>query len=737
MSAGGPGLGGAVRQGRVLVQIALRNLVASRVRTLVVGGIVALGVVVVVLGSSLLDSIDAGMRRSIQGSLGGHVQLYDARSRDPLALYGGTMGESVLEPIEDFARLKGAALSVPGVRRVVPMGIDQAMVSMGNVFDAALERLRGDVRRRLALPSPPAVDEPYEAHKAHVRRMVELLRQELRKAREIADETAGFYQERKRDFDALEQAVEGGFWERFDADPLAALEFLENRVAPLSLDGGFTFIRYVGTDLDAFREAFPGVEIVEGQPVPRGRRGVLLGKLYAEDWLKMRSARRLDKIKEARDLHGRRIAKDEELRRWVKENTGQTRDVLLQLDPVKTRVAVGRLQAALGTREADPARLVAELLDTNDENFDGRYRIFYEQLAPLLELYSVRVGDVITIKAPSRSGYMSSVNVPVYGFVQFRGLEKSGLAGIMSLLDIQSWRDLYGYLTAERAAEIRRLKERSGARMIARDEAEAALFGGAPAAGRPGGGEGAGQGGGARGAATGAPGRSEAIDEGRLLARRGARPQDELFQRVYAQEEIDGGVALNAAVILEDPRDIPRAMPALEAAARKAGLQVKAVTWLEASGIVGQSMGVLRMVLYAAVLVIFAVALVIIKNATVMATLQRVKEIGTLRAIGAQRRFVLAMVLVEVVTTGLVFGALGAGLGILLVHAVGWSGGIPATNDTMYFLFSGPALRPRLGTASLAASVAIVFAVSVLSALYPALLAMRVTPLQAMQSDED
>jgi ABC-type lipoprotein release transport system permease subunit len=717
----GPGFGGAVRQGRVLVQIALRNLLASRVRTLVVGGIVALGVVVVVLGSSLLDSIDAGMRRSIQGSLGGHVQLYNARSRDPLALYGGTMGESVLEPIEDFTRLKAAALSVPGVRQVVPMGIDQAMVSMGNVFDVALERLRADVRRRQASPSPPASDELYEAHKAHVRRMVTLLQQELRKAREIADETTGFYQERKRDFDALEKAVQGGFWERFDGDPLAALEFLENRVAPLSLDGGFTFIRYVGTDLDAFRQAFPGVQIVEGQPVPPGRRGVLLGKLYAEDWLKMRAARRLDKIKEARELHGRRIARDEELQRWVKENTGQTRDILLQLDPVKTRLAVDRLQAALRTQEADPGKLLAELLDTTDASFDERYRIFYEQLAPLLELYTVRIGDVITIKAPSRSGYMSSVNVPVYGFVEFRGLEKSGLAGIMSLLDIQSWRDLYGYMTAERAAEIGRLKERAGARMIAREEAEAALFGGAPGPSPP-----------------AAAAKAQAIDESRLLPRRGAaRPQDDLFQRVYRQEEIDQGVALNAAVILDDPRDIPRAMPALEAAARKAGLDVKAVTWLEASGIVGQSMNVLRMVLYAAVLIIFAVALVIINNAMVMATLQRVKEIGTMRAIGAQRRFVLAMVLVEVVTTGLLFGVLGAGLGILLVHVVGWSGGIPATNDTMYFLFSGPALLPRLGAASLAISVAIVFAVSVLSALYPALLAMRVTPLQAMQSDED
>ncbi len=706
-----------VHQGRILVEIAMRNLVASRVRTTVVGGIVALGVVVVVLGSSLLDSIDAGMTRSIQGSLGGHIQLYNAASRDPLALYGGTMGESVLEPISDFARLKGAVLTVPGVRLVVPMGIDQAMVSMGNVFDVALERLRADVRRRMA-NGPPAEDPEYEAHKAHLRRMATLLQQELRQAREIADETSGVYKDRKADFDALARAVEGGFWEHFDEDPLASLEFLENRVAPLSMDGGFTFIRYVGTDPEAFQKAFPGAQVVEGAPIPPGQRGVLLGKLYAEEWLKLRAARRLDKIREARDLHGRRIAKDEELQRWVKENTGQTRDILLQLDPVRTREAVRRLQAALGTKESDPARLVSALLDTDDRNFDARYRIFYAELAPLLQLYSVKVGDFITIKAPSRSGYVSSVNVPVYGFVEFRGLERSALAGMMSVLDIHTWRDLYGYLTPERAAEIARLKERAGATMVAREEAEAALFGGGDAPPAP----------------SSAP---QVIDENRLLAAGGGKgAREDLFLRRYGQAETDAGVALNAAVILEDPRRIEETMPLLVEAAAKAGVRVKAVTWLEASGIVGQSMKLLRMVLYLAVLIIFAVALVIINNAMVMATLQRVKEIGTMRAIGAQRRFVLSLVLVEVVTTGLVFGGLGAAAGIAIVRVIGWTGGIAATNDTMYFLFSGPALIPRLGAASLATSVAIVFLVSILSALYPALLAMRVTPLEAMQSDD-
>jgi ABC-type lipoprotein release transport system permease subunit len=706
-----------VRQGRILLQMAMRNLVASRVRTLVVGGIVALGVVIVVLGSSLLDSIDVGMTRSIQDSLGGHVQLYNAASRDPLALYGGTMGESVLEPIDDFARLKAAALTVPGVKLVVPMGIDQAMVSMGNVFDVALERLRADVRRRQE-QGAPASDPDYEAHKAHLRRMATLLQQELRAAREIADESSGVYRDRKADFDALSTAVEGGFWESFDQDPLGSLEFLENRVAPLSLDGGFTFIRYVGTDPEAFQKAFPGAQVVEGTPIPPGQRGALLGKLYAEEWLKLRAARRLDKIKEARDLNGRRIAKDEELQRWVKENTGQTRDILLQLDPVRTREAVRRLQAALGSQEADPAKLVAALLDTDDASFDARYRIFYAELAPLLQLYSVKVGDFITIKAPSRSGYVNSVNVPIHGFVEFRGLERSALAGMMSVLDIHTWRDLYGYMTPERAAEVRKLKERAGARVVAREDAEAALFGGGAEVPVE-------------------PVAAQSIDEAGLLqGGNGKQSREDLYRRRYTQAETDAGVALNAAVLLDDPRRIAETMPKLVEAAARAGMKVKAVTWLEASGIVGQSMGLLRMVLYLAVIIIFAVALVIINNAMVMATLQRVKEIGTMRAIGAQRRFVLVLVVVEVVTTGLVFGGMGAALGIVIVHAIGWTGGIAATNDTMYFLFSGPALIPRLGTASLVTSVAIVFLVSILSALYPAVLAMRVTPLEAMQSDE-
>jgi ABC-type antimicrobial peptide transport system permease subunit len=62
--------------------------------------------------------------------------------------------------------------------------------------------------------------------------------------------------------------------------------------------------------------------------------------------------------------------------------------------------------------------------------------------------------------------------------------------------------------------------------------------------------------------------------------------------------------------------------------------------------------------------------------------------------------------------------------------------GIPATSDIWFFFFSGPRLHPFLGTSNVVASFVMVLLVSAFSSFYPAWLAMRVTPRQAMAEDE-
>ena len=706
---------------RVLFRIAFRNLTASPVRTAILGAIVLVGSVIVVVGSSVLDSIDRGMRTSIQGSLGGHVQVYDARSEGALELYGGLRGESLLEPIEDFSKVKAVLEKIPNVRQVVPMGIDQAMVATPTTFDAAVERLREDVRRMEAGDLGPERARLYAAHVAHVRRMLGLLGQDLTAARAIADLDSKEIKSRRDEYRAVAEAAADAFWTRFEKDRYAGLEFLENRVAPVAMESAFTFLRYVGTDPEAFFEAFPLAEVKEGERIPAGRRGILVGKQFAEEWLKLKNARRLDQIKDQRDRRGKKIAKEEELQRWVKDNGGGIREILLQLDPIRADALALELRAALHA-PADEALepLLQRLFATTDRDFDEKYDVFYRVVAPRIRLYKINVGDVITVKAPSKSGYFSSVNVKVYGFLQFHGIEKSGIAGMMSVMDLMSFRDLYGYMTREKAEEVRRLKETMGAREVDRESAEAELFGSAPAA--P------------------AQARAAVIDEKKLLGPGGKRDagSNGLDARVYGKDELERGVALNAALILDDPRAfaIRRTMKDVEAAAKANGLGLKVVDWQAASGLVGQFVTLLRIVLFTAVVIFFAIALVVINNAMVMATLQRVKEIGTMRAIGTQRRFVVAMLLVEIAAVGIVFGIGGAVLGGGVVAGIRLAGGIPAVTDLLYFVFSGPALFPTLGRGPVAVSLAIVIAVAILSALYPAYIAMKVTPVEAMATDD-
>jgi ABC-type lipoprotein release transport system permease subunit len=701
---------------RVIVQIAFRNLFASRLKTLIVGGIIFFGALLVVVGTSLVDSIDRAMSRSIVGSVAGHLQVYSSKSKDQLAVMGSmSMDGEDLAPLDDFSRVRDTLLAVPNVKSVVPMGISGAIVASGNSIDVVLEKLREDVRQMKRGDRSPARQAAYEADKGHVRQMLTVLNADQENRRKLLEDKAL----EADDIAAVARASSEEFWAGFDADPLTSLEFLENRIAPQATDADMLFLRYVGTDPAAFAQSFDRLRIVDGQAIPPGKRGFLFSKFVYEEQLKLKTARRLDQIKDAVDNRGQKIASDPELKRKVKENSTQVREILLQLDAPKTVAFRQKLQKELASTEANVGKLLADFFQTDDANFKGRYDFFYRELAPSLELYRVRVGDTLVIKAFTKSGYVQSVRLRVYGTFAFAGLEKSTLAGALNLMDMVSFRELYGFLTSEKEKEIAALKAAAGARDVDRSRAEDELFATKQAdTGRT-------------VEASVTPG----LPKEELSGIAGQLRRDDLVNRIYDPKELERGVVLNAAVILKDPSKLEQSMKDVEAAGAKAGLPLKAISWQKASGLVGQFVTMMRAVLFTAVLIIFVVALVIINNALVMATLERVAEIGTLRAVGAQRRFVLAMLILEAVVVGVLFGALGALVGAAAVGVIG-KVGIPAANDIFFFFFSGPRLHPTLGTGNLVGALVIVFLVSILSSFYPGWLAMRVTPRQAMATEE-
>ena len=144
----------------------------------------------------------------------------------------------------------------------------------------------------------------------------------------------------------------------------------------------------------------------------------------------------------------------------------------------------------------------------------------------------------------------------------------------------------------------------------------------------------------------------------------------------------------------------------------------------------------MRGVLLVSLLIIFLVSLIIVNNSMVMATMDRVGEIGTLRAIGAQRSLVVSLFMAETLLLGLFAGGLGAAAGAAIVG--GWWGsvGIPAVTDVLVILFAGPRLYPTFTAMDLIFGLVAVVGVGLLSTLYPALLASRIQPVVAMQGKE-
>jgi ABC-type lipoprotein release transport system permease subunit len=704
---------------RVVAEIAFRNLFASKWKTLIVGGIVGFGALLVVVGTSLLDAVDRSMRRSITGSVAGHIQVYSSASKDDLEIMGGFGGEAAnIAPLSDFAKVRKTLLSTHNVAKVVPMGISNAVVNAGNTVDQALANLRVTTDARQRGNTSPELARKYEAQKAHVRQIISVLSRELENAKLVTERALA-----PEEMAAIEKATSAEFWSTFDKDAFEHLEFLENRIASLASDADMVFLRYVGTDPVAFAQAFDRMQIVDGTSIPPGQRGFLFSKYVYEEQVKLKVARGLDKLRLAIEERRVKIATDLDLQRIVRENTTGVKELLLQLDAIKTESFRIKLQRFLHSSETDVGKLLSAFFATNDANFRERYRFFYDALAPELELYRVRVGDTLTVKAFTRSGYVQSANLKVFGTYSFKGLEKSPQAGAINMMDLVSFRELYGFMTADREREIAAMRASAGAKDVSRETADAELFGSKPADDVP--------------APAVAPSAAPAPTEVEALTNlRGTRQRrEETGRSRYDPKQLQEGVVLSVAVLVADDSKIPETLRAIEQAGKRDGLPLKAISWQKAAGIIGQFATLMQAVLFSAVLIIFVVALVVINNALVMATLERVREIGTLRAVGAQQRFIVAMLVLESVVIGVACGAFGALVGAVLLLVLGKTG-IPAASDVMTFFFSGPRLYPTVGVHQVLFALVTVLVVSVISSIYPAWLAMRVSPREAMQSED-
>lgn len=728
----------------MLVLVSLRNLKSHRVKTLIVGTILVFGSALVLVGTALVDSIEAGMERSITSSISGHLQVYSGTAEDDLALFGGlAFGDQNIGEIRTFADVKRVALSVENVDAIVPQGSSVGMAMTGNEIDEALTMLR----RALVDKDEAAT----QIATARVRHVASLLQSEYLNTLEIVDEGADIAQ----GLEDLARVLDDAFWDDvkvlpppvIDEDAIqetakesheetgeeageevleeitpaqrqqTALEFLDTRIAPLAADGRMLFLRYFGTDLEAYRMSFPNFYIERGEMVPPFQRGLLINQRTAERYFKNRVAREFDALRRSIVDDGRTIASSPTMQAQARQMSRQYSRIVLDLGPEDAKVVKAALQEHLGSTEDDLGQLLETFLLVDDTNLLARYELFYEVIGPRIRLYGLDVGDTVTIRTMTRAGYLRAVNVKLYGTFSFRGLETSDLAQTANLLDIVTFRELYGAMTDEQIQELDSIRAEVGIEDIDRASAEDDLFGGSDTL--------------VIDAAT----TSGFASLGDLEVDSRSQRIEQALAETFTQDAIDAGLSIHAAIILKDTSRLEETRRDLEQAFINNDLNMKVVHWQSASGIVGQFITVIRIVLYIAIGIIFLIALVIINNAMVMATMERTGEIGTMRAIGAPRRFVMIMFIIETLVLGFLAASVGIVLGSIAILLSGHFG-LPATTDVMVFLFSGPRLYPTLAVNNILLAIVSIIAVALLSTLYPARIATRIQPVIAMGKKE-
>lgn len=197
----------------------------------------------------------------------------------------------------------------------------------------------------------------------------------------------------------------------------------------------------------------------------------------------------------------------------------------------------------------------------------------------------------------------------------------------------------------------------------------------------------------------------------------------------YAQQLLDTQGASRVVVLLNDENaDAAAVRATLLPRLKAAGFDVEIRTWVEQSAFYQQVKNLFDLIFMFLFSIVFVVVLMSIINTLTMSVMERVREIGTLRALGYQRGGILSLFAAE----GLVLGAVGAGIGggitvtiAVLINSAGVSYVPPSSSSPV-------PLTVGLVPGSLFTILCLLALVSMLAALVPARRAAKIEIVDAL-----
>jgi ABC-type antimicrobial peptide transport system permease subunit len=161
-------------------------------------------------------------------------------------------------------------------------------------------------------------------------------------------------------------------------------------------------------------------------------------------------------------------------------------------------------------------------------------------------------------------------------------------------------------------------------------------------------------------------------------------------------------------------------------------MEIEAVPWNIAVAQLADITKVMQNFLFFCVIFIYIIAGIVIINTLSMAVLERTAEISMMRAIGAQKNFILCLFVSEIMILSFFFGLLGIIAGILIIQSINIQNIGLGGDQFLSLLLGGDTFRPVIDLMTVLKGLLQLGIVICLSMVYPLFLIRKVTPLHAV-----
>lgn len=160
---------------------------------------------------------------------------------------------------------------------------------------------------------------------------------------------------------------------------------------------------------------------------------------------------------------------------------------------------------------------------------------------------------------------------------------------------------------------------------------------------------------------------------------------------------------------------------------------VTAISWRAAAGMAAQYIYWMRLIFNIGLILLIGTGFIVVNNTLVIAALDRTKETGALRAIGADRKFIGLEYLYETLLLTITAGILGCALGVFFNQII-VNAHVTFSNTYLIQLFGGTTLETKVTLSNILSGMGLSLLLAIIGWLYPVHIALDTSPVAAMEA---